>query len=113
VAKGFETGKVSELSSLGGLACHKKDFQIPSFPAKFEGREIPVPQSLGDIRLRLDPEAKQVEIIDTESCGRASGRPGDRESLAVGATSSRFAALFPENEAAQLVAEFLDHVRVF
>jgi hypothetical protein len=57
VAKGFETGKVSELSSLGGLA-HKKGFRILSFPAKFEGREILLPQSLTDIRLRLDPEAK-------------------------------------------------------
>jgi hypothetical protein len=58
VAKGFETGKVSELSSLGGLACHKNSFRILSFPAKFEGREILLPQSLTDIRLRLDPEAK-------------------------------------------------------
>jgi len=28
VAKGFETGKVSELSSLGGLACQAKQVEI-------------------------------------------------------------------------------------
>jgi hypothetical protein len=83
VARGFETGKFSELSSLG------------------------------DIRLRLDPEVKQVEIIDT---GLAVAHPVDQviaKRWRQARTSSPCAVLFPENKAAQLVAEFLDYLRVF
>ncbi len=109
-----------KLLSFRKLPGQEEGFWITAVTAKLERAEILVPLTFGDVWLRFHPMPQLVQIVEADvpvahafdqMITNSGGKPGPSLDLRHPLTR-RYSALLAEDEAAQLITQLLDLIRI-